>query len=784
MEFAGGLEIWGRNTLKQRHWLDLAEFASLIGLGVGSIASLVSTLSAQVLYTSAPLSALVLLNIANRKRLEELRNRDTGTALAELDRKMTRHIALLTHQVHLLPTVETVSSLRRSLLLKNREVLEQLAGDLVNLQQELSPRLEALEQQNLRSLRPELRQLREQYAHLFDSVAQVSYQVQRITTSNRVDNLETAIAQLREQTLQLQIHWQELTSSTKPTLISLQDQITRVNRQFQKLPPPVDASSLKQEVGELVKIVADLVPKRDIHALTRELRDLHQQQDNLKQTIAAMDAAALQFRQHLSDLPQALEVARPQATLGIHAQVQTLVSSYLAHLRSQLSSVQDATQMLTQQQQQLRSQLQHLPQTLDVVALQRQVHDLTVATDTTLLQAQIRRLLQREFQRVNDQLQSAAPGYRLVVDLPTVSDRASRSILEQAIAQAQQRLILIFPWSHQVELDAAIVQQIKGFLQRGGHLDLGWCHQSDRDEPRFLTPLVRGWSAAGLPIALQATLDRLLKLKRQYRDRFQFQILGTAENFLVCDRAFAALGIAEALTSQTIFKQIQLKLCTTDRAVVQQLIARFDQPTLPPHNLEAVWNRAVTRADLGDKAGAIADYSQLLQAQPSDAVVYNHRGVVQYDAGNLREAMADFNQSLHYNPQQVASYCNRAWLHGETGNGSAAIADYTRALAIQPIAIAHFYRGLAYQQQNDFLNAFVDFDAAVRLAPDVTAAYYYRGTMQQQLGDHASAIADLEIAARGFVDRSASSNARKALRAWRRSQQMLGSGDREVEATV
>lgn len=751
--------------MKQRHWLDFAEFASLVGLGFGSIVSFFTTLSAQFLYTSAPLSALVLLNIANRKRLEEQQNRSTSTAIAELDHKLTRHLALLTHQVHSLPTVETVSSLRRSLLLKNREVLEHLSSDLANVQQELQQRLEAIEQQNLRSLRPEMRQMREQYAHLFDSVAQVSYQLQRMTNSNRIEQLDAAIAQTRNQVNQIQVHLQELNSTTKPTLSLLQDQIASVHRQFQKLPPPVDATSLKQEVGELVRIVADLAPKRDLSSLTREVRDLHQQQDHQRQTIAAIESAAIEFRQHLSDLPQALDVANPQPTMNIHAQVQTLVSSYLAHLRSQLTSVQETTQILTQ-----RSHSPTPP--LDAIALQRQIQR-NLGTDLTLLKKQIRRLLHQQFQSVNAQLQFHAPGYRLVADVPTVGDASSRSILEQAIAQAQQRLILIFPWS-KPELDSQIVERLETFLLRGGRLDLGWCHQSDREEPRLLTPLVRGWSAAGLRPELQTTLDRLLALKRQYGDRLRFQVLGTAENFLVCDRAFAALGIAEALATQTILGELQLKLCTTDRAVIEQLISRFEQPHLSPDDLTAYWNRAVTRADLGDKAGAIADYTHVLRRQPHDAITLNHRGVARYDTGDRQAALSDFQSSLQHDPQQTAPYCNRAWLHVESGNLTEAIADYTRSIEVQPSAIAYFYRGLAHQQQQDCRRALSDFDAAVCLAPTVAAAYYYRGTTHQQLGNHDSAIADLEIAADGFVDRGQTSNAQKAVRAWRRSQRLFG----------
>jgi hypothetical protein len=96
------------NTLKKRHWLDLAEYASLLGLGVGSVASFLST---QFLYTSAPLSLLVLLNLANRRRLEQVNEQNTTIALAAVDQRFTRQVELLNQQVQALPTVEQVGSL-------------------------------------------------------------------------------------------------------------------------------------------------------------------------------------------------------------------------------------------------------------------------------------------------------------------------------------------------------------------------------------------------------------------------------------------------------------------------------------------------------------------------------------------------------------------------------------------------------------------------------------------------------------------------------------------------
>ncbi len=54
--------------LKQRHWLELAEYVSLVSSAVGS---LVVALSGQAFYGVAPLTVALSLNVANRYRLEQ-----------------------------------------------------------------------------------------------------------------------------------------------------------------------------------------------------------------------------------------------------------------------------------------------------------------------------------------------------------------------------------------------------------------------------------------------------------------------------------------------------------------------------------------------------------------------------------------------------------------------------------------------------------------------------------------------------------------------------------------
>jgi tetratricopeptide (TPR) repeat protein len=327
-------------------------------------------------------------------------------------------------------------------------------------------------------------------------------------------------------------------------------------------------------------------------------------------------------------------------------------------------------------------------------------------------------------------------------------------------------LILVWPWSKQCHLDEELFHKFEAFLKQQRQLDIGWCYLADRNQDRLINKLQQGWmSTLAQRSQLQETLQKLLHLKRLYPERFQFKILGTSENFLVSDQTFAVLGIADVLKTTTPLPELQLKLKTSDGSVIQRLIHRFDDTALASEDLTSYWNRAVTRQDLGDKAGAIADYSHILNFHPEDAITYNYRGLAYYDMGDFASAIADFTESIRLYPQQSAAYCNRAFLHAEQGNPWEAINDYTSAIQACPdTPIAYFYRGMAQQKLENYMTAIADYNEAVRLVPDAPVAYYYRGLVWQKLDNCSEAIADFELAAQFFGIRGSKANAQKALK--------------------
>jgi tetratricopeptide (TPR) repeat protein len=501
---------------------------------------------------------------------------------------------------------------------------------------------------------------------------------------------------------------------------------------------------LRQEVAELIKAVTDLVPKRDFIALTYTLEELQRQHADLQDAIANLNEAlhsATQDSHAVSDQQQAQIDWVTTLQEDIY-QLQTQLDELTRYVQrgAEHSIVQTVMQQVVAQ----------LPTTLDVAALQQQFQVLAARVE----EAEI------ELLNTKQQFHGAETlgQHQLVFDLPgsasTPSASSSQLLLDTAIQQAQHHLTLVWPWSDQMALDARLLNQIEALLQRHVRVDFGWCHQGDRREGRFITPIQQRWSTYPHHHQdLQAVLQQLVPLKQRYPHHFKFKVLGTDENFLVCDRDFAVVGLQTLLTQTTVFPVLGLKLRTKDETVIQRLIQRFQQSHIDPEDRVAFFNRAITRHDLSDYAGALADYTQVLHLHRQDDVAYNNRGLVHYDMGKVQSALQDISQAIHLQPDSFIPRCNRAVLYLEQQHFAAAIADLDVALMKNnQSSIAWFYRGISHQKQGDWLLALSDFSQS--LEQDSTAAfvYCYRSAVYRKLNQISNAIADLEQAAQRLLE--------------------------------
>ncbi|MEG3967291.1 hypothetical protein QUA00_06495 [Microcoleus sp. T2B6] len=176
-----------RPSFPQRHWLELAEYASLAASGVGSLAVAVS---GQAFYGVAPLTLALSLNVANRYRFEQQVRVHQNSEMAQVQK-----------------SVNKVEKTAVTVIVKLRK---QLSADIAALRQQMAalPRHEAFEesidiQRQLLSLGESVASLQEIVASaVLDVRQQVSEQLQDLSVGQRANlqAVEQAIEQLQSAT--------------------------------------------------------------------------------------------------------------------------------------------------------------------------------------------------------------------------------------------------------------------------------------------------------------------------------------------------------------------------------------------------------------------------------------------------------------------------------------------------------------------------------------------------------------------------------------------------------
>ncbi len=176
-----------RQSFPQRHWLELAEYASLAASGLGSVAVAVS---GQAFYGVAPLTLALSLNVANRYRFEQQARLHQNSEIAQVQK-----------------SVNKVEKTAVTVIVKLRR---QLSADIAALRQQMDtlPRAEGFEESI--DIERQLLSLGESVASLQDIVAsaaidvrqQVSAQLQDFPEAKpaNLEAVEQAIEQLQSAT--------------------------------------------------------------------------------------------------------------------------------------------------------------------------------------------------------------------------------------------------------------------------------------------------------------------------------------------------------------------------------------------------------------------------------------------------------------------------------------------------------------------------------------------------------------------------------------------------------
>lgn len=200
----------------------------------------------------------------------------------------------------------------------------------------------------------------------------------------------------------------------------------------------------------------------------------------------------------------------------------------------------------------------------------------------------------------------------------------------------------------------------------------------------------------------------------------------------------AAIPINTLLALRSQIGPIAASL-TVDKTNLNDSSSNLDNPTAAKdYN-----SRGLSRADQGNQAGAIADYSQAVKLDPDKSEAYFNRGNILQQQGNYQGAIADYTEVIQKKSDFSPAYANRGIARVKVGDYQGAIADWTEALKLGPSdAKTHFNRGLAYSRMGKQQEAIADYTQALQIQPDYAAAYNNRGTIREDLGDSKGAMED------------------------------------------
>ncbi len=801
--------------VKQRPWSEIAESLLIVGSGVGSVASIVLQEAA---FASAPLTLAALLSLINRRRAEQELEISTRTTVNQSSRYFTEALNTLNQRVLSLPTPDDLNSLQEVVI----QTLDEQHDAIDALHGDLAAYLNQFEQRTLEPVRQQVGKVQEQQGTLQESQNQLAALIAGLPKASKVEALERAIAELGGESGQLRLGLEMLAKEARQNIRPLQEQIDRLNRRINNLPPPFDASALRQDMESVMKVVATLVARPEFDGLVGQVEKLREQIELLdrgtvpmREAIALCQAQVVILQEQTSDLEQQMG-DRPRLE-----QLEAIETSF-SHLDTQISSLKAAFQDLTHplpedfrptieavvgsHTQTWRQDLQQIRQHLQT--LEDQQHQWQAETpsnaDWQAFQAHIQEVLGRvqsgieaTQQALDTQISEAAialvqavqPAVPPDEDFPATVE--SLTALELALEQTHSHLALGWPSLEASPLTGEMLRKLALFLDGGGSLDIGWgasSAQRDAYTPRAIAPE----AGSGIPND-EALLQQLTLLRQHYPSQIRYQHLETTTAFLVGDRRFAIL---EQPPSPAPKSSDAPSRRTFQPAAVQELLERFEPPAanawesalrqgIARQDLgdwmgaieaytEAIKqgartgliynNRGVARHALGDRLGALDDFRTALTLRNDQAMLYQNRGILHAEQGEFANAIADFSSALHLEPHNAEAYLRRGLSYAKLENWTQAIADYTAARQHQPQrASLYFHRGLARGKLGQFSEAIADYTHALQLNPRHALAHFCRGLLRQQMGDLQRAGSDLTTAARLFAERSDWENHRRAL---------------------
>ncbi|GAB4288311.1 MAG: hypothetical protein Fur0025_22380 [Oscillatoriaceae cyanobacterium] len=616
-------------------------------------------------------------------------------------------------KLHDLATREELASLATAVELVQQDQIHKLMADVESLDVRVS-----------RMARGQDGVSREEFAQVRSDLAALDDRLQTIAGGTDAVDLTGVDQALADIAASVKEALSEMESRIVPLETSFVENSRRLDALREEMgapsPQPTTAEGWQEELGRLDAAISTLATKAEVERLFATV------------AVGATVAATAEVASSPSSSPEQLELLQ-QELAQLRQEVEAAQANFQKTSLENVDYVREEVHSLQQAIASITAQLEAAAPTTESAVSQSE--ELPEGDGDVLETPAIWQL-----NRIEGMLQGLQrQNYQLVFDRPGI-----KALIEEAIASAQERLILVSPWLSRAVIKD-LMPQFEALLARNVKLDIGWGHLRDIEAGEFPQRVSQQWQApeSSSRGSLYDALNDMEELERKYPMYFQMRILGTNENFLVCDKSFAAVVSHNFLSNEANFPERELGLRTVDPNIIQGLIDRLEDPVLNPGTAEVYYNRGFERLDVGDYSGALMDYTHSLQINPNQATAYNNRALAKYHLADPVGAIEDYTAALGLNPNEWVTYFNRGVARFHLQDYAASIEDYTEAIRLGvDRSVAYFQRAEAYRQLKDYESAISDYTEAINLAPNDAVAYNNRGLARYNSGDYIGSIDD------------------------------------------
>jgi Flp pilus assembly protein TadD len=154
-------------------------------------------------------------------------------------------------------------------------------------------------------------------------------------------------------------------------------------------------------------------------------------------------------------------------------------------------------------------------------------------------------------------------------------------------------------------------------------------------------------------------------------------------------------------------------------------------------------------AAIGDYAGAIAKYREIIRQHPNNAVAHGNLSNALRLKGDIDGAVAEADEAIRIKPHLVIGHNSLGLALAKKGDLDGAIAQFRETISINfDLPNAHQLLGLTLARKKDWDGAIAEYRQAVRLKPDFADAHFFLAKALTAKGDKAGAAREYSEAHR------------------------------------